>query len=199
MDASISMILALGVGVALGALIGWLYAGRNSAAAMERGARAAELQKLLDAVTSERDIALQEKAGLQADARNFDARMADLQKSREELINQFREIGDKLLEKAHTDFLAKAGERFSEADKTHTTKLQALLQPVEATLKRYEEGLQRVEKERVDHYAGLREAVELVRAGQGQVRDETRHLVNALRASPKARGRWGEQSLKNVL
>src|SRR5207248_7181383 len=48
-------------------------------------------------------------------------------------------------------------------------------------------------------YAGLREAVELVRTGQGQVRDETRHLVNALRASPKARGRWGEQSLKNVL
>ena len=46
---------------------------------------------------------------------------------------------------------------------------------------------------------GLREAVELVRTGQGQVRDETRHLVNALRASPKARGRWGEQSLKNVL
>ncbi len=125
--------------------------------------------------------------------------MADLQKSREELINQFREIGDKMLEKAQKDFLAKAGERFTEADKTHTTKLQALLQPVEATLKRYEEGLQRVEKERVDQYAGLREAVELVRAGQGQVRDETRNLVNALRSSPKARGRWGEQSLRNVL
>jgi DNA recombination protein RmuC len=59
--------------------------------------------------------------------------------------------------------------------------------------------LQRVEKERVDQYAGLREAVELVRTGQGQVRDETARLVNALRSSPKARGRWGEQSLKNVL
>jgi DNA recombination protein RmuC len=199
MDASISIILALAVGVALGALIGWLYAGRASAADAERAARAGELQKLLDAVTSERDLALQEKAALQADARNFDARMADLQKSREELINQFREIGDKLLEKAQKDFLAKAGERFTEADKNHTTKLQALLQPVEATLKRYEEGLQRVEKERVEQYSGLREAVELVRAGQGQVRDETRNLVNALRSSPKARGRWGEQSLRNVL
>jgi DNA recombination protein RmuC len=70
---------------------------------------------------------------------------------------------------------------------------------VEATLKRYEEGLQRVEKERVEHYAGLREAVELVRAGQGQVRDETRKLVGALTASSKVRGNWGEQSLKNVL
>ena len=44
-----------------------------------------------------------------------------------------------------------------------------------------------------------REAVELVRAGQSQVRDETARLVNALRSNPKARGRWGEQSLRNVL
>lgn len=36
-------------------------------------------------------------------------------------------------------------------------------------------------------------------AGHSQVRDETAKLVNALRASPKARGRWGEQSLRNVL
>jgi DNA recombination protein RmuC len=199
MDATVTIIFALVVGVALGGLIGWLYASRRSAADAERAARAGELQKLLDAVTAERDEALQAKAALLADARNFETRMADLQKSRDELINQFREIGDKLLEKAHRDFLAKAGERFSEADKASESKLKALLQPVEATLKRYEEGLQRVEKERVDHYAGLREAVELVRAGQGQVRDETRNLVNALRSSPKARGRWGEQSLRNVL
>ena len=199
MDATFLIILALVIGVALGALIGWLYASRASAADGERAARAAELQKLLDAVTAERDEALQAKAGLQSDARNFDARMADLQKSREELVNQFREIGDKLLEKAHKDFLDKAGERFTAADKASETKLKELLAPVETTLKRYEEGLQRVEKERVDHYAGLREAVELVRAGQGQVRDETRNLVNALRSSPKARGRWGEQSLRNVL
>ena len=199
MDATLSIILALVVGVGLGALIGWLYASRGSAAATERAARAAELQKLLDAVTAERDEALQSRAALQADARNFDARMADLQKSREELVNQFREIGDKLLEKAHKDFLDKAGERFTAADKASETKLKELLAPVETTLKRYEEGLARVEKERVDHYSGLREAVELVRTGQGQVRDETRNLVNALRSSPKARGRWGEQSLKNVL
>ena len=199
MDATVSIILALIVGVALGALIGWLYASRASAADAERASRAGELQRLLDAVTAERDEAMRARAGLEADARNFDARMKDLQESKDSLVRQFREIGDQLLEKAHTDFLAKAGERFTEADKASETKLKALLQPVETTLKRYEEGLARVEKERVDHYAGLREAVELVRTGQGQVRDETRNLVNALRSSPKARGRWGEQSLRNVL
>jgi DNA recombination protein RmuC len=201
MDAS--MIMVALVALALGALIGWLLGSRGG----EQGKATAEsLRMQLDEVVKERDSARsaheqasRELAGLQADARNFEARLKDLQESKDALIAQFREIGDQLLEKAHKDFLDKAGERFTAADKASETKLKELLAPVETTLKRYEEGLQRVEKERVDHYAGLREAVELVRAGQGQVRDETRNLVNALRSSPKARGRWGEHSLKNVL
>ena len=191
------------IALALGAVIGWLLGARGG----EQGkATAKSLRLQLDGVREERDsarsaheAAARELATLQADARNFEARLKDLQESKDALIAQFRAVGDQLLEKAHKDFLDKAGERFTEADKASQAKLQHLLQPVEATLKRYEEGLQRVEKERVDHYAGLREAVELVRAGQGQVRDETRNLVNALRSSPKARGRWGEQSLRNVL
>jgi DNA recombination protein RmuC len=199
----ILVILTALVALGLGALVGWLLGSREAAGARQT---AENLRMQLDGAVSERDeartncdAASRELAALQADARNFDQRMKDLTQSRDQLINQFREIGDKLLEKAHTDFLEKANQRLTEADKASQTKLQSLLQPVEATLKRYEEGLQRVEKERVDHYAGLREAVELVRTGQGQVRDETRNLVNALRSSPKARGRWGEQSLRNVL
>jgi DNA recombination protein RmuC len=195
MEPVIAVVLAL-FALVVGLALGWFAASRTAGQGTER---AEQLQKLLDAVTGERDEALRAKAALEADVRNFDARMADLQKSRDQLVIQFREIGDQLLEKAHKDFLAKADDRIAKADKEQSSKLQSLLQPVEATLKRYEEGLQRVEKERVDHYAGLREAVELVRTGQGQVRDETRNLVNALRSSPKARGRWGEQSLKNVL
>ncbi|MBA3512083.1 DNA recombination protein RmuC [Sphingomonas sp.] len=195
MEPVVAVVLALAA-LVLGLGLGWFAASRGASQGRER---AVELQKLLDAVTIERNDALTAKAALESDARNFDARMADLQKSRDQLVVQFREIGDQLLERAHKDFLAKADDRMAKADKEQSTKLQSLLQPVEATLKRYEEKLQSVEKERVDHYAGLREAVELVRAGQGQVRDETRSLVNALRSSPKARGRWGEQSLRNVL
>jgi DNA recombination protein RmuC len=191
------------IALALGALIGWLLGSRGG----EQGKAAAEsLRMQLDAVRDERDsarsahdIAARELATLQADARNFEARLKDLQESKDALIAQFRAVGDQLLEKAHKDFLDKAGERFTEADKASQAKLQTLLQPVEATLKRYEEGLKQVEKERVDQYAGLREAVELVRAGQGQVRDEARRLVTALTSSPKQRGRWGERSLENVL
>ena len=187
------------VALGLGALIGWLLGSRGAGAATERGARADQLQRMLDAVVVERDGAIRDKATLEADARNFDQRMDDLKQSKDALVAQFRTIGDQLLEKAHKDFLDKAGERFTAADKASETKLKELLAPVETTLKRYEEGLQRVEKERIDQYSGLKAVVEQVREGQGRVRDETRSLVNALRSSPKARGRWGEQSLKNVL
>jgi len=201
---SIGIVVAVVVvALALGALIGWLLGSREGAGAK---LTVDTLRMQLDEVVKERDGAREnlnatskELAALQADARNFDQRMKDLAESKDALIAQFREVGDKLLEKAHKDFLEKAGEKFSNADQQSEAKLKELLQPVESTLKRYEEGLQRVEKERIDHYAGLRSVVEQVREGQGRVRDETRNLVNALRSSPKARGRWGEQSLRNVL
>ena len=201
---SIGIVVAVVVAaLALGALIGWLLGSREGTGAK---LTVDNLRMQLDEVVKERDGAREnlnatskELAALQADARNFEQRMKDLAESKDALIAQFREVGDKLLQKAHQDFLEKAGEKFSKADQQSEVKLKELLQPVESTLKRYEEGLQRVEKERIDHYAGLKSVVEQVREGQGRVRDETRNLVNALRSSPKARGRWGEQSLRNVL
>jgi DNA recombination protein RmuC len=203
MEVDVVVIAIAVVALVLGGVIGWLFASRDSAGARQT---VANLRMQLDEVVAERnearaasETASRELAALQADARNFDQRMKDLTESKDALIAQFRAIGDQLLEKAHKDFLEKAGERFNAADKASETKLKELLAPVETTLKRYEEGLQRVEKERIDHYAGLKAVVEQVREGQGKVRDETRNLVNALRSSPKARGRWGEQSLRNVL
>jgi DNA recombination protein RmuC len=202
MDLGVVIAIAT-IALGLGAVIGWLFASREGATAKQT---VESLRMQLNSVSAERDQARanldtssRELAALQADARNFDQRMKDLAESKDALIAQFREIGDQLLDKAHKDFLEKAGERFTAADKASETKLKELLAPVETTLKRYEEGLQRVEKERIDHYAGLKSVVEQVREGQGKVRDETRNLVNALRSSPKARGRWGEQSLRNVL
>jgi DNA recombination protein RmuC len=129
----------------------------------------------------------------------FEAQLAQLRELEAKVERSFGELAGKALDTAHDAFLKRAGERMNLEGKEQRARIETMLQPVSETLKRYEEGLQRVEKERVDQYAGLREAVELVRSGQGQVRDETRNLVNALRSSPKARGRWGEQSLKNVL
>jgi DNA recombination protein RmuC len=180
------------VALGLGALIGWLIGSRSGAA----GSQVIDSLRLqLDAVIAERDAnrsAANDLAILRAAKeereRSFQEQIEALREAKESLSAQFHEIGGKLLGEARKAFIEQAGEKFTQA-----------VTPVEALLKTYQERLQTVEKERVEQYSGLREAVELVRAGQGQVRDETRNLVNALRSSPKARGRWGEQSLRNVL
>jgi DNA recombination protein RmuC len=185
------IIVALG-GLFLGAVIGGLFGSRDGAGARQT---VENLRLQLDEVVKERDAnrgAVNElgalKAAQEERERSFAQQIEALKDAKESLSAQFHEIANKLLGDARKTFLEQAGEKFTQA-----------VSPVETLLKTYQEKLQTIEKERVDHYAGLREAVELVRTGQGQVRDETRSLVNALRASPKARGRWGEQSLKNVL
>lgn len=194
--AILAALAALTIGLALGWQIGRSRAG---AIAEERGKEADRLRVSLDEVMKERDQCVRDLATLQADARNFEARMAELLEAKEALSAQFHEVGTKLLSEAQKQFLERADSRFNQASEKSEAQLKALLQPVEATLKRYEEGLTKVEKERVGSYEALREAVTLLHAGHNQVRDETARLVNALRSSPKARGRWGEQSLKNVL
>ncbi|MGH6658944.1 MAG: DNA recombination protein RmuC, partial [Sphingomicrobium sp.] len=191
MTTSFAILLALAA-LAAGGLIGWLFGSRDGAGARQT---VKNLRLQLDGVVAERDsnrTAAQELAVLKAAheerEKAFEQQIEALKDAKESLSGQFREIASKLLGESRKSFLEQAGEKFTQA-----------VTPVETLLKTYQEKLQTIEKERVDHYAGLREAVDLVRTGQGQVRDETRNLVNALRASPKARGRWGEQSLRNVL
>ena len=163
----------------------------------------ASAQQRFEAAQAEREAALRELAALQSDtqarAEAFEAQIAALKDAKEQLSAQFSEIGGKLLGEAQKTFLDRADQRFAQANEKSEAQLKTLLSPVETTLKRYEEGLQRVEKDRVGSYAELREAVSQVHIGQGQVREETAKLVNALRAAPKTRGRWGEQQFKNLI
>jgi DNA recombination protein RmuC len=157
----------------------------------------------LSAVRTEKETLAAAKAaferGEEERARAFTQQLAQVKDLEAKLESRFTELAGKAVETAHDSFLKRASEKLDGERKEQQAKLQNLLQPVEATLKRYEEGLQRVEAERKDSYGELRGVLGELRKDNGQVRDETRKLVNALRSSPKARGRWGEQSLRNVL
>lgn len=169
----------------------------------ERADQAAGLKSQLDQTMAERDAAQDELLTLRADHRarmeSFEAQIAALIQAREQMSAQFAEISNKLLNEAQKTFLDRADQRLAQAQEKSESQIKALLTPVETTLKRYEEGLGRVEKDRIDTYAELRTQVEQMRLGNSEARVETARLVNALRSSPKARGRWGEQQLQNVL
>lgn len=165
--------------------------------------RANALDRELHELRAEKEALAKAKAAYErGEAERQQAHEAQLGQLREletKVEARFAELASKAVDGAHDKFLKQAAERFGHAEKQSEAKLKELLQPVEATLKSYDEKLGQIEKDRVGTYGELREAVRQLHLGHGQVRDETRNLVNALRSSPKARGRWGEQSLKNVL
>ncbi len=70
--------------------------------------------------------------------------------------------------------------------------------PLHETLRRYEQRVTELERDRVDAYAELREQVRSMSAVSSELRTETKHLVSALRA-PQVRGRWGEHQLRRVV
>lgn len=70
--------------------------------------------------------------------------------------------------------------------------------PLHETLRRYEQRVAELERERVDAYAELREQVRSMGAVSSELRTETKQLVAALRA-PQVRGRWGEHQLRRIV
>jgi DNA recombination protein RmuC len=64
-------------------------------------------------------------------------------------------------------------------------------------LKKTEEQIREIEKERKESFGSISAQLKLMSEGQQQLGLETRNLVNALRR-PEVRGRWGEMTLKRL-
>ena len=197
-----ALLIAL-LALVLGALLGWLFGSRQGAAARQT---VENLRLQLDEVVRERDtnreaatrLAAMEAAQVERE-RGFEARIKELVEAKEQLSAQFAEISNKLLAEAQETFLKRADQRFRQSEENSGQNLKALLQPVHDRLERYENTVQKVEAERRDAFGLLSGQIEAMRTGTERVSAEAAKLVNALRNAPKARGRWGEQQLRNVL
>lgn len=191
------------IALIVGAIIGWLLGTRSTAAAKHL---VENFRVQLSEVTRERDAnrdAVTKLAALEASQvereRAFEARINELIMAKEALSSQFAEVGNKLLAEAQENFLKRADQRFRQSEENAGHNLKALLQPVHDRLERYETTVQKVEAERRDAFGLLSGQIEAMRSGTERVSAEAAKLVNALRNAPKARGRWGEQQLRNVL
>jgi DNA recombination protein RmuC len=197
--AAVAVIVALAVGLALG----WFLGGRGAAAARaERDARTEEFKRAVAELAQSRDEVAairQELEAARIDNATLRAELRALGEGKEVMAAQFAEVAHKLLGEAQASFLDRAQQRFAQAGETNEAKLKALLQPVETTLKRYEENLGRIEKEREGSYRELSQAVAQLAQGNANVVRETQRLANVMRSSPKARGRWGEEQLRTIL
>jgi DNA recombination protein RmuC len=196
-------LLLLVIALAAGAAIGWLVGSRAAAGARQT---VDSLRLQLDEVVTERDanrdaatrLVAFEASQLERE-KGFEARIQQLVEAKEQLSTQFADISNKLLAEAQETFLKRADQRFRQSEENAGHNLKALLQPVHDRLERYETTVQKVEAERRDAFGLLTGQIEAMRTGTERVSAEAAKLVNALRNAPKARGRWGEQQLRNVL
>jgi DNA recombination protein RmuC len=172
------LISALIVGLAVGALLGWLAA---------RPA-VARLQSELDtdrAVHAERLKAYQ---GAETRLREaFQALSADALKTNNEA---FLVLAETRLRDARTEAVADIDAR--------KAAIENLLKPMATTLDRVDREIKDADRRRAESGAQLMQTIaSLDTAGQG-LRDETRRLTDALKR-PGVRGRWGELQLKRVV
>ena len=138
-------------------------------------------------------------ATLEANAASFAEQKAGLLIAQDSLKREFEAAGAKILTQAQEALMTRADARFAQSEEKSAERLKALLAPVDQRLKSYEEQVTTLEKQRVEGFSQLAGVIEEVRKGQEEVKREAARLGNSLTNAPKARGRWGERALQNVL
>ena len=186
-----------------GLLLGWFFGSRPvvdlRARLAENESEAKALEERFRKAAAELGNASVEVATLRANAANFDEQKAGLIQAQASLKAEFEAAGAKILGQAQEVLLERAGQRFAESEEKSAERLKALLAPVDQRLKSYEEQVTALEKQRVEGFSQLAGVIEEVRKGQEEVKREAARLGNSLTNAPKARGRWGERALQNVL
>ncbi|GAW41589.1 DNA recombination protein RmuC [Brevundimonas sp. SH203] len=95
--------------------------------------------------------------------------------------------------------VSRATETFRAQDLLARERMAAQLKPVSDTLTKFQEHVAALEKTRSEETGGLREQLAALMAASSATRDEARKLTEALRGNTGRRGRWGEQTCRNVL
>ncbi len=227
MDPVILAVACLLIGLGVGGAVCWLLASRPVADLRERLAAAdaalaskeAEFKRAIaelgdarievaalgeraaraDEVAAQLDAAREENARFRAERAGFEEQKRLLEESRANLLKEFENTGAAVLGRAQEAFLKRAEERLGHSEKASEEKLKALLSPVGEKLASYERQVADLEAKRTDAFGQLAGLIQSMRDGQEQVRREAQRLGNSLTNAPKARGRWGEKALQNLL
>jgi DNA recombination protein RmuC len=199
----LSALLAVAVGAA-----GW-FAFRSARAERE-AASAKARNEGLDLIREQHAAAIAERDSMREKAARFEAelaaergaaqaRAAAAEEQAKALKEHFAALASQVLDASQQRFLALANETFEKHKTAAQGGVKEVLAPAQEALAKLAGQVESLEKSRTQDKAALGEQMRHMLEAVSATNTTTTKLVNALRASPKARGRWGEQTLRNVL
>lgn len=189
MSTSTAILLTAALAVAVGLVVGWLFASRRTAA-------------LEAQLKSEKDAAA-ERERILRDGHAEKQQLLDVAETR--LREAFSSVSADVFQQSSQTFLQLAEARLREARTAGDAELEArqraigeLVRPIGESLKKVDEKLAAVERERLQAQAQLASQLAQLSKDGARIQHETSRLVTALRR-PQGRGRWGELQLRRVV
>ena len=169
-------IFYVAIGLALGAVIGWLLA---------RQKLSGEVIRNEERIKAKEEAIVTSEIRVKAEIENL---VTDLgRKNSEEFLKLAEERLGKVQVSAEKDHLARQKE------------IDALFGPMTKSLNDLEKFSKEIEKERINAYAGIKRQITDLGARTESLGKEASNLSTALRKSSSVRGDWGEIALRNLL
>jgi DNA recombination protein RmuC len=134
-----------------------------------------------------RHMVVQKEAEANKHREIADAQLRLLTQTQQQVEERFRALASDALQNNSQLFLDRSRDQ-----------LQHLVEPVNQSLRRFEEQVQAIERTRAGAYSEISAQVHALTQLQERVRQSTDQLKTALR-SPIQRGRWGEIQLRRVV
>ena len=169
-------VVYVAIGLALGAVIGWLLA---------RQKLSGEVIRNEERIKAKEEAIVTSEIRVKAEIENL---VTDLgRKNSEEFLKLAEERLGKVQVSAEKDHLARQKE------------IDALFGPMTKSLNDLEKYSKEIEKERINAYAGIKRQITDLGARTESLGKEASNLSTALRKSSSVRGDWGEIALRNLL
>ena len=117
---------------------------------------------------------------------------------RQEVETKFADLANTALSRSQKQFIETANETFKRAKDGTRGDMEKLIDPMREAFSQFREKVDAIEKVRTEDRTSMAEQIKAVQESLKETTTMTGKLALALSA-PKGGGRWGEESLRNVL
>jgi len=173
---------------------------------LENARMAAEdARQLRERLKAEGELRVAAETKLRETETSLDEQKKLLEAAKKTLTETFQALSAEALKSNNQAFIALAQSQFETLQaqakgdlETRQKAIDGLIAPLKESLGRYEHQILEMEKSRQKAYGTLDEQLRNLTQVNKRLEEETKHLASALSSPLKARGRWGELTLRRV-